>query len=246
MKRASTTSEAGNRMPSFHVGRRLAELRRFAGIAAEELASRLGIKLPSLLKLESEPDLAVSTLDCYVAALDANLKIDVVFGKSNASEHQQLTLPMVDRDSLALDRDVVFSIKPEYCKKIVDGTKTVELRRRFPTSTRPGTTALIYATSPQRALFGIAQIARVTKLPTNQIWTKYQRCAGVTRKEFDEYFSGLNIGVAIELRGAKALTREVELSELRRRFNFEPPQSFLYAPQAMREALRNEYLQVSH
>jgi hypothetical protein len=55
-------------------------------------------------------------------------------------------------------RDVIFSIRPPHAEKILDGTKTVELRRRFTGDVRLGTLALIYTTSPTSALTGFARI----------------------------------------------------------------------------------------
>ena len=58
--------------------------------------------------------------------------------------------------------------------------------------------------------------------------------------DFDAYFEGTKEGVAIKLRGARRLTKALELKELRERFSFAPPQSFIYAPPRLREALSNE------
>lgn len=53
----------------------LAELRRHAGMTQDELAGALGIKQPSLSKLESQGDMRVSTLRNLIEALGGELEI---------------------------------------------------------------------------------------------------------------------------------------------------------------------------
>jgi len=109
-----------------------------------------------------------------------------------------------------------------------------------------GTIAYIYSTSPIRAIIGVAEIIDVIKLPVADIWEKYADDASIERVEFDSYFSGLDEGYALKFENARPFPRELKLSELRKRFGFEPPQSFLYANPVLRRALRNECSDVSH
>ncbi len=53
----------------------LAELRRHAGMTQEELAAALGIRQPSLSKIESQSDMHVSTLRNLIEALGGRLEI---------------------------------------------------------------------------------------------------------------------------------------------------------------------------
>jgi predicted transcriptional regulator len=53
------------------------------------------------------------------------------------------------------------NIRPPHASKILDGQKTVELRRKFPELTTKGTIALIYSSSPVRVIVGYARIKRV-------------------------------------------------------------------------------------
>jgi len=53
----------------------LAELRKFIGLTQEELADALGIKQPSLSKLENQDDMQVSTLRRMIEALGGELEI---------------------------------------------------------------------------------------------------------------------------------------------------------------------------
>jgi DNA-binding XRE family transcriptional regulator len=53
----------------------LAELRGLAGLTQQEVARKLGIKQPSLSKLESQEDMQISTLLRLVEALGGSLEI---------------------------------------------------------------------------------------------------------------------------------------------------------------------------
>ncbi len=53
----------------------LAEIRRQTGVTQEELAESLGIKQPSLSKLESQSDMQISTLQRVIEALGGNLEL---------------------------------------------------------------------------------------------------------------------------------------------------------------------------
>ncbi len=161
-------------------------------------------------------------------------------------DDSQLDLPMVSDELLKPRRDIVFSIRPQYSKKIEEGRKTVELRRRFPASVPSGTIALIYSTSPIRALTGIAEIEEVVKQSPCHMWSQFSAAACVTRSEFDTYFEGLEIGFAIKLRRARPLRRPLALAELRNRFSFKPPQSFVYAQRPLRTALSYECSDLSY
>jgi transcriptional regulator with XRE-family HTH domain len=53
----------------------LAEIRRAVGLTQEHVAASLGIKQPSLSRLESQDDMQISTLRRLVAALGGELEI---------------------------------------------------------------------------------------------------------------------------------------------------------------------------
>ncbi len=70
-------------------------------------------------------------------------------------------------------RDVLVSVQPKFVSKILDGDKTVELRRRFPETTVTGALVLIYSSSPVRAVVGYARIRQVLRLPIAQLWRQH-------------------------------------------------------------------------
>ena len=160
-------------------------------------------------------------------------------------DEDQLLLPMFPDKEFIAQRDVVLSIKPQYSSLILEGRKTVELRRRFPGVPR-GTLAFIYSTTPAQKMVGTAQIKKVLMKPIADIWSEFSQMACIDKVEFDNYFNGLNDGYVLQFENIRSLNRTVDLQELRERFNFEPPQSFLYANSDLSEALTNEWAKVSH
>jgi len=106
------------------------------------------------------------------------------------------------------------SIHPRWAEEILSGAKSVELRRRAP-RVAAGATALVYVTTPVRALVASAAIEDVVTLPLRTLWSAYGSRAAVTKKEFDGYFRGQQYGVAITLGQVTPLENEVPLSTLR-------------------------------
>lgn len=243
------------------VGRSLKSLREAVGYTQSQMAERLGIGQAAISKIEARGDVQISSLKKYVEALGASLRIEAAFNSEcelstrlrgelrlDDDASRQLVLPIFSSDDLALEtsKDLILSIHPQYSEKILAGKKTVELRRRFPLSTAKGTKVYIYSTSPVRAIVGSAEIAGIIKLPIKSIWVKYSKCAFIKKNDFEEYFKGLSEGFALELMNAQTFENPINLEELRERFNFTPPQSFIYAKQDMRRALMDEQTNISN
>lgn len=242
------------------IGSILKEIRKLSGLTQGELAARLGIDQGLLSRYESaDSDIQFSTVQKFVEALGGKLKVHAAFPAHSAlslsmldtfdieiNHEDQLVLPIFGDDAFRLHRDVVLSVKPQYTRLIMSGDKTVELRRRFPLSAPRGTIAYIYSTSPERAMVGSAEIADVRKLDVEDIWRYYKTVACISRQDFEGYFEGLHQGYALEFNNVRAFETPVPLEYLRKRFGFEPPQSFLYAKQDLRRALKDGYAVVSN
>jgi predicted transcriptional regulator len=142
-------------------------------------------------------------------------------------------------------RTVLFSIRPFYANKILAGQKTVELRRRFPEVGMSGSTAMIYCTSPVKAIVGSAQIRDVHKLPLSRLWRSHGGAACIAKDDFNEYFSGQDHGYAIILTGAKTLKSRLTASDLEAEFGIVPPQSYRYLTEECVALLNDGRLQAS-
>jgi predicted transcriptional regulator/DNA-binding XRE family transcriptional regulator len=253
---AAVLSEGG------HVGRvigdSLKRLREVIGVTQEHMAQKLGVGQATISKIEHRGDVQISSLQRYVEALGATLRIEASFPanamENNYSEEKlggydsddcQLTLPIFEEVDVRPIRDIIISIRPRYSEKILEGKKTVELRRRFPTSGPKGAVAYIYSTSPVRAIVGRVNISDVVKLPISEIWERYAKYAYIEKRDFDSYFAGVKEGFALEFDNVKSLRRPLDLFELRERFSFNPPQSFQYAKPGLRRALQDECTNLS-
>lgn len=241
------------------LGRRLRELRELAGMTQSQLAEQVGASRSAISRIENCDDVSTALLKKFVAGLGAKLRIDASFDASSPvmlrvreafdvehTDDNQLLFPLFEEEPFKTSRDVVLSIKPQYSTPILEGTKTVELRRRFPVQVPKGTLAYIYSTSPTRALTGTARIMGVEKIALGEMWERYSSVACIERDDFDAYFSGLDEGVVIQLGNVHQLPRAIGLDELRDRFEFAPPQSFVYAKPLLREAIQHESPSLPH
>ena len=143
-------------------------------------------------------------------------------------------------------RDFLFSIRPEYAHLIVEGEKTVELRRRFTLNATAGALALIYCTSPTQAIIGFARIKKVELLPVDTLWSKHGKRARINEADFDSYFLGRDDGYAILFDKAVRFEKQIAASKLRKKFGFVAPQSFVYLTPEYYSLLEHDQLQTTH
>ncbi|MFC3452709.1 ASCH domain-containing protein [Amycolatopsis speibonae] len=87
-------------------------------------------------------------------------------------------------------RPLVLSLRPRFAEAILDGSKTIELRRtRLQAPT--GTSLVLYAASPVMAVVGVATLAGVETASPNRIWQRHRLAVTLDRTEFDIYFANL-------------------------------------------------------
>jgi predicted transcriptional regulator len=130
----------------------------------------------------------------------------------------------------ALKNDILISVQPAYADQIMDGCKTVELRRRFVQDVGPDARLFIYSSKPVGAIIGCASIDEVVKLPVRQIWKKFRRQACVEKSDFEKYFCGLAFGFVVSLGNVTPLTELLVREDILNRWGIHPPQSYMYLP----------------
>lgn len=122
--------------------------------------------------------------------------------------------------------DAIISIHPGYVDAILEGRKTIELRRRVPELIN-GTRLWIYATRPTAAVVGVATIGDISRARPHTIWRKHRDKAGIDYASFMEYFRDAQEAVAILLATVKRV-EPITIEELRQvRDRFHPPQVLL-------------------
>jgi predicted transcriptional regulator len=121
---------------------------------------------------------------------------------------------------------LLLSIKPQFVQKILDNQKTIELRKSKP-QLNVGDFILVYASSPAKSLVGWFEVEEIIYEKIQVLWNKVKDNAGVSKKEFDDYYQKSSFGVGIRIRDKR--TCKLSLEEIRKTWiKFRPPQSFHY------------------
>lgn len=118
---------------------------------------------------------------------------------------------------------LLLSIKPEYVKKILQGNKKYEYRKRL--ARHDIHVIYIYSTAPDMKVVASVQvISRLAASPT-VLWEKTKAASGITRAKYRSYFQGCKTAYAYELGAVKVFKTGKNLSD----FGLHtPPQSFAY------------------
>lgn len=124
---------------------------------------------------------------------------------------------------------ILLSIRPKYAEKILEGSKTVELRRVRPIYIAKGSLAFMYVTSPVKSIVGAFKVDLVIEMNLRDLWKAVKSRAGISQKEFDSYFEGTCRGVGIFFSEIWLFSKLISLKDLKKKMDFQPPQSFRYA-----------------
>lgn len=119
---------------------------------------------------------------------------------------------------------VCYPIKPVYSEKIMTGEKRYELRKRLPNNNIDY--ILIYSTVPIGKIVGYAKVKEVYEKTVSDMWEMVSSSAGISEKDYMEYFNGKDNAYAIELEGIKRFKKPFNVKEINQ--NFTVPQSFCY------------------
>jgi predicted transcriptional regulator len=120
---------------------------------------------------------------------------------------------------------VLISIKPEHSNNILNGLKTVELRKRgFPKCDR----VVMYCTAPVKQIVGEFEVADVITMQPATLWLMYGREACVTEEQFKAYYKGHRWGTAIKIK--RLIGRWTPLDPKKLFETFHAPMSWEYLP----------------
>lgn len=136
---------------------------------------------------------------------------------------------------------VLLSVRSPHVDRLLDGTKTIEFRRRR-WSVPNGARVLLYGSRDHRAIVGSLTVKMTHVGSRTAMWEAHGEESGLTRQEYRDYFSGADIAVAIEVQDVARLPDPLGLTELRRRSpGFLVPQSYRFLQRdELRVALNGE------
>jgi len=124
------------------------------------------------------------------------------------------------------EQALLMSLRPEFAALILQGRKTVELRRKF-SKQYEGATIVFYVTCPVKQFMFTAKIAKVDHSQKRHIWSMCQHECGISETVFDQYFAGIEYGYAIHLSDVKPIPNQLHLESAKRADpRLRPPQSF--------------------
>ncbi len=133
--------------------------------------------------------------------------------------------------------DILISLAPAYTQAILNGRKTVELRRRR-LCVRNGTRIWIYSKTPAARIEATAYVQEIHEADPEGLWSEFGDATGISRTEFDHYFSGCSRGCAVVLDSVSALVPSLDLPTMRSEVaGFHPPQFFKRLSAAEVEAM---------
>ncbi|WP_153029554.1 hypothetical protein [Amycolatopsis sp. YIM 10] len=135
-------------------------------------------------------------------------------------------------------RPLLLSLRPRFADAILDGIKSVELRRTR-MGVPDGTLVLLYASAPVMAVVGLATVAQQDVDSPDRIWRRHRRDLGLSCGEFYTYLEGADQATALTLKDARRLQTAVGLHLLRSEAPFNPPQSYRFLKPDDPVALRN-------
>jgi len=127
----------------------------------------------------------------------------------------------------SLDSGILMSIKAEHARKVVSGTKKVEIRRSF-SKKWTGCKVSIYASGSERSLVGEASIKRVVVDRPENVWQRFHEQIGCTKEEFDKYTGSKNEIYAVVLENAIPYQKSISVREVSSltKEKLRPPQNY--------------------
>jgi predicted transcriptional regulator len=136
-------------------------------------------------------------------------------------------MPKFSVGGYSLNNEILVSIKPKYAHQILSGAKLVEIRKKF-SNRWIGRRAVLYASSPEKALVGEATVSSVTSGHPADIWARFGPSIGCSSGEFEAYVGSATKVSAIELDDAVPYKQPIGLAQVSHlvEADLRPPQSF--------------------
>lgn len=131
-----------------------------------------------------------------------------------------------------MPKTIFLPIKPKYANSIRIGEKKWEFRKKVPKEVV--SKIVVYSSSPEKKVLGIAEVVDCIGGSTEEVWKRAGSKRGVTRKEFDDYFSNSEKAYAFKL-GRFHSIENIDFSK----YIKSVPQSFCYCSYEFEEYIFN-------
>lgn len=125
---------------------------------------------------------------------------------------------------------VLLSIKPEFAEKIFAGTKKFEFRKSV-YKDRNVRTVVVYVTRPVAQIVGEFDVDEIVCAAPEALWELTREHSGITKKFFDEYFSGRNKSFALAVGAVRKYKEPLDPGDVIS--DFTPPQSYMYVEDSL-------------
>lgn len=120
----------------------------------------------------------------------------------------------------------ILSIKPIYAQKILDGSKSIELRKSR-MGMREDDVVIVYSSSPEQRITMWFRIKNVEMLPVDEMWCRYRDRLGIGHEEYMSYFNGVVNAVGLHIGLVQPLS-PIPLKEIEHQVpGFVPPQGLI-------------------
>ena len=118
---------------------------------------------------------------------------------------------------------IILSIHRQYADRIKDGSKTVELRRKFGNHLE-GYYAVVYVPK-EKVVTNLLRIGTVHTGRSDHIWTMYSHRMGIAQADYAEYTSGYYHVKAVEIQSCGLWGDDIPFDDIRER---NAPQNYRY------------------
>jgi predicted transcriptional regulator len=131
---------------------------------------------------------------------------------------------------------ILLSVRPRFAHAILDGTKSAEVRRRFPSQPHRAT-VFLYSSTPERAVLGTVYLDSIDRPRARDVWAQYHDRIAIEEASLNQYLEDVDAAAILRISAPYRWSTPVPLSDLRRLVGVEPPQSFRYLDAAQSETL---------
>lgn len=119
--------------------------------------------------------------------------------------------------------DIFLPCLTKHAILIANGVKTVEFKRSIWKDKVDN--IILYASRQSKKVIAVISEFEIVKMPTYDLWRKYELQSGITRQDFDNYFITKHEGYGIIIKKIRKIT---PIDPHEKLIAFNVPQSFCY------------------